>query len=84
MNNLKLITINHCQNPKCFNFTSKHDLSGTWCSDECFIEFESGQKISHLELLEMKVDYDWDLNRFERVKIEKYQIKKSQVRIEND
>ena len=79
-----LITINHCQNKNCFNFTSKHDLSGTWCQDECFIESESGERISHMELLEMKVDYDWDLNKFERAEIEKYQIKKSRVRIEKD
>lgn len=74
----------HCQNKTCFNFSSKHDLSGTWCQDECFIESESGQKITHIELLEMKVDYDWDLDDFEKIEIEKLGITKSRVRIEND
>ena len=45
----------HCQNKTCFNFTSKADLSGTWCQDECFIKFETGLDTSRKELLEMKI-----------------------------
>jgi hypothetical protein len=52
--------------------------------DECFIHFESGQRITHRELLEMKVDYDWDMNDFEKSEIKDLQIVKDQNRINND
>lgn len=76
--------INHCQNRRCQNFTSNHDLGGSWCQDECFMENESGQRITHIELLEMKVDYDWDLSKSEIEEIRKYGIVKSRERIELD
>tara|TARA_R110002073_G_scaffold4391_1_gene29019 strand:+ start:898 stop:1071 length:174 start_codon:yes stop_codon:yes gene_type:complete len=52
--------------------------------DECFIHFESGQRITHRELLEMKVDYDWSLDDFEKSEIKDLQIVKDQNRINND
>jgi len=52
--------------------------------DECFIESESGERITHIELLEMKVDYDWSLNDFEKSEINQLQIIKNQNRINND
>ena len=27
----------HCDNPECYNFTTNHDLSGSHCSDECWV-----------------------------------------------
>ena len=59
-----------CYNKKCLNFSSNHDLSGTWCSDECFIESESGTRPTHKEVLQTKVNYDWTLDKFERREIE--------------
>ncbi len=82
--NQELKLMNHCQNKTCFNFTSKTDLSGSWCQDECFFKGEFDQTITHLELLEMKVDYDWTLDEFEKIEIKKYCIVKSQKRIEQD
>ena len=29
-----------CDNDRCFNFTTRHDLAGSWCSDNCVIEYE--------------------------------------------
>ena len=55
----------HCQNKLCYNFTSKADLSGTWCQDECFIEFETGEKTTRKELLEMKIKEHWDMEEDE-------------------
>ena len=51
------VTFAKCNNVKCSNFTTNHDLSGSWCMDECFIEFETGEKITHRELLQMKVSF---------------------------
>jgi len=78
------VTFAKCNNKKCSNFTTNHDLSGSWCMDECFIESESGERITHIELLEMKVDYDWSLNDFEKSEINQLQIIKNQNRINND
>ena len=78
------VTFAKCNNVKCSNFTTNHDLSGSWCMDECFIESESGQRITHRELLEMKVDYDWSLDDFEKSEIKDLQIVKDQNRINND
>ena len=78
------VTFAKCNNVKCSNFTTNHDLSGSWCMDECFIESESGERITHKELLEMKVDYDWSLDDFEKSEIKDLQIVKDQNRINND
>ena len=78
------VTLTKCDNVKCSNFTTNHDLNGSWCMDECFIDFESGQRITHRELLEMKVDYDWSLDDFEKSEIKDLQIVKDQNRINND
>ena len=78
------VTFAKCNNVKCSNFTINHDLSGSWCMDECFIESESGERITHKELLEMKVDYDWSLDDFEKSEIKDLQIVKDQNRINND
>lgn len=76
----------HCQNPTCFCFASDShiDLNGAWCSDECFIEFESGTRPTRRELLEMKVDYDWDLDEFEKQEVIKMNIVKSESRLSKD
>ena len=76
--------INHCQNKGCLNFTSNHDLAGSWCQDVCFMESESGIRLTRQEELEMKVDYDWDLDEFERADIQKLCIVKSKERLRND
>ena len=34
-----------CDNEKCNNFTTNHDLSGSWCSSECWIIGACGEKI---------------------------------------
>jgi hypothetical protein len=73
---MTLVKMVKCNNEKCLNFSSNHDLSGTWCCDECFIESESGNRPTHDEVLQMKVNYDWDLNQYEIVEIEKYRISK--------
>lgn len=74
-----------CQNPLCYNFTSNHDLGGTWCCNECFIEVESqAPRITRRELYEMKVDYDWDLEEWEKSEIAKMGIKKSKDRLANE
>ena len=44
--------------------------------DECFIEFETGEKITHRELLQMKVNHDWDMTDFEKSEIKHLQIVK--------
>jgi hypothetical protein len=77
-------TIAKCDNKKCSNFTTNHDLHGSWCMDECFIENESGERITHIELLKMKVDYDWDMTDHEKSEIKHLQIVKDQNRINND
>lgn len=57
----------HCMNTLCQNFTSSHDLSGTWCQAECFIEFESGEpRQTREEYLQMIIDYGWYLDEDER------------------
>ena len=70
------VTFAKCNNKKCSNFTTNHDLSGSWCMDECFIEFETGEKITHRELLQMKVNHDWDMTDFEKSEIKHLQIVK--------
>ena len=76
---------NHCWNKKCCNFTSNQELSGRWCSDECFIETESQEpRITRRELLEMKVDYDWTLDRHEKKQVQEMNITKSLERLKND
>lgn len=56
----------HCMNPQCQNFTSSHDLSGTWCQAECFIESESGEpRPTREEYLQMTIDYGWYLDEDE-------------------
>lgn len=76
----------HCQNPKCFCFCSEShiDLGGAWCCDECFIEFETGTRPTRRELLETKVDYDWDMNPFEIAEAKAMNIEKSEKRIANE
>lgn len=75
----------HCWNPKCSNFTTNQDLNGTWCCDECFIEVESqNPRITRRELLEMKVDYDWTMNKHEIREAKKMNITKSEERLKND
>jgi len=76
---------NHCWNKKCYNFTTNQDLNGTWCCDECFIETESqNPRITRRELLEMKVDYDWDMDRHEKRQVQEMNITKSLERINHD
>lgn len=50
-----------CYNKTCYNFTSNHDLSGTWCSEECFIQSENPElpRLTRKELLDMKEKYGW-------------------------
>lgn len=74
----------HCQLKTCSNFTSNHDLGGLWCSNECFIEFETRERITRRELLEMKVKYDWDLDESEKLEIKEMNIVKSEDRLRND
>ncbi len=33
-----------CTNDKCSNFTTTHDLAGSWCSISCIVEFETGER----------------------------------------
>jgi hypothetical protein len=61
-----------CYNKTCYNFTTNHDLAGTWCCNECFIESENPEleRLTRKELLDMKVKYDWDLDEFEKKELE--------------
>ena len=61
----------HCQNPKCFNFTSNTDLAGTWCCDECFIQFETGDRPTRKQLLQSKLDWKWTMDPSEINEAEK-------------
>ncbi len=75
---------NHCQNDKCYNLSNKLDLSGNYCQDECFIESESGERVTRKELLEMKVDYDWEMDKFEIQQVQDMGIVKSAERLKNE
>ena len=76
---------NHCWNSNCYNFTTNQDLNGTWCSDECFIEIESqNPRITRRELLEMKVDYDWTMDKHEIREAKEMNITKSEERLKHD
>ena len=70
------VTFAKCNNVKCSNFTTNHDLSGSWCMDACIIESESGQRVTDKELLQMKVNHDWDMTDFEKSEIKKLEIVK--------
>ncbi len=35
-----LVLFAKCDNEPCLNFTTRHDLAGSWCCDECIISSE--------------------------------------------
>jgi len=49
-----------CNNERCSNFTTVHDLNGSWCCPECFIQSESGERPTRDEYNKMKMEYDWN------------------------
>lgn len=55
-----------CDNAKngCNNFTTNHDLSGSWCCPECFVQHEdpSQQRMTRTEYYQYAVRNKWDLD----------------------
>lgn len=53
-----------CNNKLCNNFTTSHDLNGSWCSHICFVqnELDYEQRMTIPEIKEMliKAGYDED------------------------
>ncbi len=41
---LTVLTVAKCNNEKCNNFTTNHDLAGSWCSISCIEEAETGER----------------------------------------
>lgn len=48
--NIAITLAAHCNNKNCSNFTTNHDLAGSWCCDACFVESECGERPTDEEL----------------------------------
>jgi len=59
---------NHCQNPTCYNLSKNYDMCGIFCSSECFLQHENPDepRITRKALLEMMIDYKWEMSLDER------------------
>ncbi len=77
------VTFAKCDNDKngCNNFTTNHDLAGSWCSKECFMQHESYDKIkvTRKELLQLMLNWSWDMDRFERKEVYELRLVKEKI-----
>lgn len=60
-----------CDNAKngCQNFTTNHDLAGSWCCSECFCQHESGERPTRKQFLQSILNWKWDLEDWQIAEI---------------